>query len=109
MNNVHTGETTVQHGGNLGGENMANGNTSNKDDYEVDTLKNFSITTLNVNSLYISRNVSLIINEKSQRQEEMIKILKHEILVKEIINKSLVTILTDTRTSRSNIRDLKYL
>ena len=37
----------------------------------------------------------------------MIKILKHDILVKEIINKSLVTILTDTRTSRSDIRDLK--
>ena len=67
MNDVHTGGTTVKHGGILGGENMANGNTSNIDDYEVDTLRNFSITTLNVISLYKSRNVALIINEKSQR------------------------------------------
>ena len=63
MNIVHTGETAVQHGVNLGGENMVNGNTSNKDEDEVDTLKSFSITTFNVNSLYKSRNSSLIINE----------------------------------------------
>ena len=95
MNNVHTGETTVQHGGVLGGENMANGNTSYTDDYEVNTLRNFSISTLNVNSLFKSRNINLIINEKNQRRDQMIKILKYEVLVNEIINKSSVTILTD--------------
>ena len=107
VNDVHTGKTTVQQGGVLGGENMANGNKSYTEDYEVNTLRNFSISTLNVNSLFKSKNINLIINEKNLRRDQMIKILKYEVLVNEIINKSSVTISTDTRTSKQDIRDLK--
>ena len=107
MNSVHTGGTEAQQGGDLGGEKVANGNKSYTEDNEVTTLSNFTISTLNVNSLYKSKNINLVMNEKNLRRDKKIKILKYEILVNEIINNSCVTILTDTRTSKQDIIDLK--